>query len=35
MMILNTQKIDLINTPWELKAEEGFILEQQLISFSK
>jgi hypothetical protein len=35
MMILNTQKIDLINTPWELKAEEGFILEQQLISFDK
>lgn len=35
MMILNTQKIELINTPWELKAEEGFILELQLISFNQ
>jgi hypothetical protein len=35
MMILNTQKIDLINTPWELKAEEGFILELQLITFNQ
>jgi hypothetical protein len=33
MMILNTQKVELQTTPWELKAEEGFILEQKLISF--
>lgn len=32
MMILNTQKIDETNTPWELKAEEGFIMEQKLIN---
>jgi hypothetical protein len=32
MMILNTQKIDDSNTPWELKAEEGFIMEQKLIN---
>ena len=34
-VILNTQKIDQPNTPWEDKAEEGFILTQKLISFSK
>lgn len=32
MIILNTQKFES-NDPWEVKAEEGFILEQQLISF--
>ena len=35
MVILNTQKIDHPNTAWENKAEEGFILTQKLISFSK
>ena len=35
MIILNTQKIDQPNTPWEKKAEEGFILTQKLISFSE
>ncbi len=34
-VILNTQKIDHPNTAWENKAEEGFILTQKLISFSK
>ena len=34
MYILNTQKIDQVNIPWEQKAEEGFILKQKLISFS-
>lgn len=33
MMILNTQKTDQASVPWELKAEEGFILEQKLLSF--
>jgi len=32
MMILNTQKFDS-EQPWEIKAEEGFILEQTLLSF--
>jgi hypothetical protein len=32
MIILNTQKFDSTD-PWELKAEEGFILDQQLIRF--
>ena len=35
MIILNTQKLDQGDTPWELKAEEGFILEQQLISYNQ
>lgn len=34
MMILNTQQTD-ISIPWKDKAEEGFILEQTLISFKK
>jgi len=32
MYILNTQKFES-NDPWEIKAEEGFILEQTLLSF--
>lgn len=32
MIVLNTQKFDSTD-PWEVKAEEGFILEQVLISF--
>jgi hypothetical protein len=32
MIVLNTQKFDSTE-PWELKAEEGFILEQVLLSF--
>ena len=32
MIILNTQKFDS-DDPWEIKAEEGFILDQKLISF--
>jgi len=35
MIILNTQKSDLVSTPWEEKAEEGFILEKKLLYFSK
>ncbi len=35
MIILNTQKIDQPNLSWEEKAEEGFILTQKLISFTK
>jgi hypothetical protein len=35
MVILNTQKTGEPNTPWEEKAEEGFILTQKLISFSR
>lgn len=34
MIILNTQQFDS-NDPWEEKAEEGFILEQLLISFEE
>lgn len=34
MIILNTQNNDE-NIPWESKAEEGFILEQTLLSFTK
>ena len=34
MIILNTQNNDE-NIPWEEKAEEGFILEQTLLSFTK
>jgi len=34
MEILNSQKTDL-DVPWSEKAEEGFILEQTLISFTK
>ena len=33
MIILNTQQF-LSEDPWEVKAEEGFILEQRLLSFS-
>lgn len=35
MIILNTQRSDLASTPWEDKAEEGFILEKKLVYFSK
>ena len=34
MTILNTQKIDN-SIPWELKAEEGFILEKTLVSYKE
>ncbi|MEZ4906977.1 MAG: hypothetical protein R2771_04905 [Saprospiraceae bacterium] len=35
MLILNTQKYEETDTPWELKAEEGFILEKKLISYEE
>jgi hypothetical protein len=35
MIILNTQRSDQISTPWEEKAEEGFILDKRLLYFSK
>lgn len=35
MIILNTQRSDLTTTPWEEKAEEGFILEKNLLYSSK
>lgn len=34
MVILNTQKIEQSNVPWEKKAEEGFILEVKLLNYS-
>ena len=34
MIILNTQLLDSTDIPWEDKAEEGFLMEQTLLSYS-